>query len=101
MARDTVRIGEVNWLSDIPTEGRRVTVKLRSTQAATPAVLHATAGGAELILDAPQTGVSPGQAAVFYDGPRVLGGGWIKATGLRADSDLRAGRGETWARAAV
>ena len=95
LARDTVRIGEVNWLTDVPTEGRRVTVKLRSAQAATPAVLHATAGGAEVVLDAPQYGVSPGQAAVFYEGPRVLGGGWIKATGLRAE------RGETWARAAV
>jgi tRNA-specific 2-thiouridylase len=26
---------------------------------------------------APQYGVSPGQAAVFYRGDRVLGGGWI------------------------
>ncbi len=95
LARDTVRIGEVNWLSDTPADGRRVTVKLRSTQAAAPAVLHATAGGAELILDTPQYGVSPGQAAVFYDGARVLGGGWIKATGLRADAET------AWARAAV
>ena len=101
LARDTVRIGEVNWLTDAPTEGRRIKVKLRSAQAATPAVLHATAGGAEIILDESQYGVSPGQAAVFYEGPRVLGGGWIKATGLRADSDLRAERGETWVRAAV
>ncbi len=87
LARDTVRIGEVNWLTDVPAQGRRVTVKLRSTQAAAPATLHATAGGAEVVLDAPQYGVSPGQAAVFYDGPRVLGGGWIKATSLRADSE--------------
>ncbi len=93
LARDTVRIGEVNWLTDVPTEGRRVTVKLCSAQAATPAVLHATAGGAEVVLDAPQYGVSPGQAAVFYDGPRVLGGGWIKATSLRADPEPARGTG--------
>jgi tRNA-specific 2-thiouridylase len=30
-------------------------------------------------LVAPEFGVSPGQACVFYDGDRVLGGGWIKA----------------------
>ncbi len=92
LARDTVRIGELNWLTDVPAMGRRVTVKLRSTQSATPALLHATADGAEVILDAPQYGVSPGQAAVFYDGPRVLGGGWIKATGLRADSETARAR---------
>ena len=28
-------------------------------------------------LDEPQFGISPGQACVFYDGDRVLGGGWI------------------------
>ena len=28
-------------------------------------------------MDAPQHGVAPGQAAVLYDGDRVLGGGWI------------------------
>jgi tRNA-specific 2-thiouridylase len=29
-------------------------------------------------LDAPQFGVAPGQACVFYSGSRVLGGGWIR-----------------------
>jgi tRNA-specific 2-thiouridylase len=28
-------------------------------------------------LDAPQFGVAPGQACVFYQGERMLGGGWI------------------------
>ncbi len=44
----------------------------------------AAGGGAELRLDQPQYGVSPGQAAVIYDGTRVLGGGWIAATALTA-----------------
>lgn len=36
-------------------------------------------GTAEAILDAPEEGVAPGQACVFYapEGDRVLGGGWI------------------------
>jgi tRNA-specific 2-thiouridylase len=34
-------------------------------------------GGAEIMLETPETGVAPGQACVIYDGPRVLGGGWI------------------------
>ena len=45
------------------------------------------AGEAELVLDAPAGAVAPGQAAVLYDGERVLGGGWIRrgrASGLTA-----------------
>ena len=36
--------------------------------------------GDRLTFDAPEYGVSPGQAAVFYAGDRVLGGGWIEET---------------------
>ena len=89
LARDTLRLTEVNWLAEAPPApaGRRVEVKLRSTQAPAPGTVTATdtgagAGGAEVVLDQPQYGVAPGQAAVIYDGSRVLGGGWIAATGL-------------------
>lgn len=87
LARDRVRLKEINWLGDEPLAGRehRVSVKLRSAQPATPAIVRAEAGGgAVLELEAAQFGVSPGQAAVFYDGDRVLGGGWIAETSLRA-----------------
>ena len=33
---------------------------------------------ARIVFDSPQRAVTPGQAAVFYDGDVVLGGGWIK-----------------------
>jgi tRNA-specific 2-thiouridylase len=33
--------------------------------------------GCGVDLDTPAQGVAPGQAAVFYEGDRVLGGGWI------------------------
>ncbi|WP_442900265.1 aminomethyltransferase beta-barrel domain-containing protein [Geoalkalibacter sp.] len=43
-----------------------------------PATISALPDGrAEVRFDAPQMGVTPGQAAVFYEGDRVLGGGWI------------------------
>jgi tRNA-specific 2-thiouridylase len=29
-------------------------------------------------FETPQSAVAPGQAVVFYDGDRVLGGGWIE-----------------------
>ncbi len=86
LARDVVRIGQVNWLGDQPltAEGIEVQVKLRSVSEAAPArIQRAADGGAEVLLLEPQFGISPGQAAVFYDGPRVLGGGWIAETDLK------------------
>jgi tRNA-specific 2-thiouridylase len=91
LARDTLRLTEVNWLAEAPpaSEGRRVEVKLRSTQVPAPGTVSAAGagvgeGGAVVVLDQPQYGVAPGQAAVIYDGTRVLGGGWIAATALAA-----------------
>ncbi|MGF1611490.1 MAG: tRNA 2-thiouridine(34) synthase MnmA [Kiloniellales bacterium] len=86
LACETVLLGPLNWLdAPLPAEGRAVQVKLRSTQAPVAARLFASADGAVIELDEPQLGVAPGQAAVCYDGTRVLGGGWIRgAAGSRA-----------------
>ncbi|RMF09773.1 MAG: tRNA 2-thiouridine(34) synthase MnmA, partial [Alphaproteobacteria bacterium] len=66
----------------IPEDGQVVAVKVRSTRPPVPARVFAggAAGQATVILDDAETGVSPGQACVFYDGTRVLGGGWIRQT---------------------
>ncbi|MBV8169159.1 MAG: tRNA 2-thiouridine(34) synthase MnmA, partial [Alphaproteobacteria bacterium] len=83
LARERVMLREINWLGSgdwpevVPADGIAIAVKLRSAQPAVPARLFADGDGAVLRLDAPQHGVAPGQAAVFYDGDRVLGGGWI------------------------
>jgi tRNA-specific 2-thiouridylase len=45
--------------------------------------------GAWLVFDSPEYGVAPGQAAVLYDGDRVIGGGWIEET-RRAMDDIAA-----------
>ena len=83
LARDRVVLSDINWLVPVPPE-HRITVKLRSSQTAIPAhVLPLPDGAAEVVLDTPQNGISPGQAAVFYDGTQVLGGGWIRETALR------------------
>ena len=42
-----------------------------------PATVEPAPGGARVALAEPQPGVAPGQASVFYDGERLLGGGWI------------------------
>ncbi|HUF57445.1 MAG TPA: tRNA 2-thiouridine(34) synthase MnmA [Thermohalobaculum sp.] len=78
-----VPLTEVNWLGDRPlsaAEAEEVEVKVRSTRPPVPARLRALGGAAaEVELLAPEEGVAPGQACVFYapDGSRVLGGGWI------------------------
>jgi tRNA-specific 2-thiouridylase len=86
LARDRVFLRGVNWLGGAATDGLAVTVKLRSAQTAAPARLVALQddGGAVLALDRPQEGVAPGQAAVLYQGDRVLGGGWIVRAALAA-----------------
>ncbi len=74
LAVDAARLSGVNLIGaafDGP-----VTAKIRSLAKPVPARLD----GAWLTFDAPEYGVSPGQAAVLYAGSRVIGGGWIEET---------------------
>lgn len=73
-------VERVRWIPFERPSGRvRVHVKIRSTHPGTPAVvLDAGDGSAEVRFESPQRAVAPGQAAVFYDGDLVLGGGWIR-----------------------
>jgi tRNA-specific 2-thiouridylase len=64
----------VNWLGE--DQGRGLKVKVRSM--ARPAPAHFD--GESVRFVEPEYGVAPGQAAVLYDGERVLGGGWIEET---------------------
>ena len=89
LARDRVRVRQLNWLAGQPLgqKGRVCQVKLRSTQPAAAArAIPDGAGGAEIHLVAPQFGIAPGQAAVLYDGTRVLGGGWITGAERAGDA---------------
>lgn len=81
LARDIIKLSDCNWLiQDIPQDGLPVTVKFRSVMQPVDATLFHVAEGAEIHLKMPQYGIARGQAAVCYDGTRVLGGGWITET---------------------
>jgi tRNA-specific 2-thiouridylase len=70
-----VRLREVNWL--VEPRPLRCLVKLRARDTLRPAEVQPTPDGATIRLDAPVL-AAPGQACVFYDGDRVLGGGFIR-----------------------
>ncbi|MDF2605436.1 MAG: mnmA [Sphingomonas sp.] len=73
LAVAAARLADLNILG--PLDGP-LTAKVRSMAKPVPARLD----GDTLLFDAPEYGVAPGQAAVLYDGDRVLGGGWIAST---------------------
>ena len=75
----TLRARRVNLISVAELqEPMRVTVKIRHKHTGASATLEQFGGDEVLVtFDEPQRAVTPGQAAVFYDGDVVVGGGWI------------------------
>ena len=72
-----ITLTEVNWLAP-PGEAVDCAVKVRSTRPPVAArVFPKEPAGADVDLPEGESAVAPGQACVFYDGTRVLGGGWI------------------------
>jgi tRNA-uridine 2-sulfurtransferase len=76
----TFEIEDVNWVScEKPSAPVRAFVKIRHKHEGSPASVDALpANRARIQFDSPQRAITPGQAAVFYDGEVVLGGGWIR-----------------------
>ncbi|MDX1390342.1 MAG: aminomethyltransferase beta-barrel domain-containing protein, partial [Acidobacteriota bacterium] len=77
--RESCTIERVRWIPfERPAGDVRATVRIRSTHEGSPATIRDHGDGtAEIRFDEPQRAVTPGQAAVAYDGDLVLGGGWI------------------------
>jgi tRNA-specific 2-thiouridylase len=74
-----LRASRVNWLIDQPANALACAVKIRYRHVATPGrVVPLADGQAQIEFAQPQSAVTPGQAVAFYDGDRVLGGGWIE-----------------------
>jgi tRNA-specific 2-thiouridylase len=83
--RDTCEVERVNWISiarlDEPIE---VMARIRHKHAPAAAIVEPAGDGSadcsvRLRFHAPQRAITPGQAAVFYQGDLVVGGGWIRS----------------------
>jgi tRNA-specific 2-thiouridylase len=77
LGRQALEAGEVNWLIPPPSGAIRCAAKLRGREAPAPASVRWDGRVAHVTMDEPAT-AAPGQAAVFYAGARVLGGGFIR-----------------------
>jgi tRNA-specific 2-thiouridylase len=78
--RDEITVDDVCWVSGEAPGGNRthrVAVKIRYRSEAVPATAVMSGRRAQVRFDTPLRGVSPGQAAVFYEGECCLGGGTI------------------------
>ncbi len=77
---DTFLVDSVNWI--VPSERiplHNAHVKIRYNHPGSEASISPKGEGEwEVKFKSPQKAITPGQAAVFYDGESVLGGGWIK-----------------------
>jgi tRNA-specific 2-thiouridylase len=76
-----LRAIRLNWLIDLPPTDRvQCQAKIRYRHQPVGATVSPDGnGGADVMFSEPQPAVTPGQGVVFYDGNRVLGGGWIES----------------------
>lgn len=76
--RQSFHVLQPKWVSGLPSPDSELTVKIRHRHVGATARVHPVDDQRVRVeLSAPAKAVTPGQAAVFYEGNRVLGGGWI------------------------
>ena len=79
-----IYLKNLNLLSDVEEYNDNLLIKVRSTGRLVKAKVNLNDTGVEVNLEELETGISPGQACVFYSknqfGDKVLGGGWIVKT---------------------
>jgi tRNA-specific 2-thiouridylase len=73
-----MHVNRVNWLSiEAPASDVEASVRIRYKHEESRAIVIPSHGSCRVEFAEPQRAITPGQAAVFYDGQRLLGGGWI------------------------
>ncbi len=79
LSRSYCYVDNLNWLIAPPVAPIEAACRIRYRHQEAPSLISCQGDGSVRVdFRQPQSGVTPGQVAVFYDGDRVLGGGWIK-----------------------
>lgn len=76
---ETFEVERLNWMRSRPERAFTTMVQIRYRHHPVAAEVYPLSiERARITLHEPQFAVTPGQAAVFYDGQMVIGGGWIR-----------------------
>jgi len=76
---DGCKVKEINWIGKRPVSPIKLSVKIRYRHTEVGATIyHKDDGSAVIMFATPQSAVTPGQAAVFYNNDELVGGGWIE-----------------------
>ena len=79
ISRTTLMASDVIWINESPSDEIRVKTRIRYRHRESDSVVRMRSDGEALVeFKDPQRAITPGQAVVFYESDRVLGGGWIK-----------------------
>jgi tRNA-specific 2-thiouridylase len=83
LERDRLQVSRAHFIAgEAPTEPLRVTAKIRHNHEPAAATVRPLGPGrAEVVFDAPQRAISPGQSCVWYREDEVVGGGVIEREG--------------------
>jgi tRNA-specific 2-thiouridylase len=78
----SMRLADLNWIGfEVPSGGSfQAAVQVRYHHEPVPCSVSVSGREAEVRFARPEFAVTPGQGAAFYDGERLLGGGWIEST---------------------
>ena len=77
--RKSALVSHLNWINEPVTHAKKVHAKIRYRAKESPVeVVPQEDGKLEVRFEIPQRAITPGQAMVFYEGDKVLGGGWIE-----------------------
>ncbi len=79
LSRRTMLVDQCVWNLPEPVDGLELNCRIRNRHQEAPALVEPQANQQfKVSFSTPQQGITPGQAAVFYAGERIVGGGWIR-----------------------